>query len=744
MRVNYLQQFGLPAFENGWPVVPLVHSEKKPLENAWTTREVTRGDILRHVDTPLGVGIRCGNVVGIDNDYEDDESTSEEFREALVDLTDHFFPHALQRRGRANRPAMRLIVLEEDEVAKSINVGKLQILGKGRQFVSYNTHPDTRKAYLWLNGGGPAAEKLDDQPKVSHKKLNEFISAVQLLMDAHGIGTAAGADALDRIKKGNYKKKPEELRGDRALLTEACEFLYNPDEYGWDEWVHHIMLPLWAASNGADWGLELAHKVSSLHNAYDEETTNKRWEEISKSPPNRIGAGSIYFQARMNGWREGEAIPGSEFAYAEAFVAEQGGMLRYVAEQGKWRKWDGHRWEPDRSEETFSMIRHHLRGVTSTKTDQKTRMVLAVERLARADRRVAALPEHFDSDPWLLNTPDGIVDLRTGKVRPCDPAAMCSKITAVSPAPAGTRPLLWEKFLRRVMSNDQQLISYLQCLAGYCLTGMTTEEIFVFAWGTGKNGKTKYFNTLRNLMGDYAMAAPADIFLTAHFERHPTELAGLMGSRFVTASEISAGQRWNEARLKMMTGGDPIKARFMRQDFFEYVPQFKLALHGNNKPTFSNVDDAIRRRIRLIPFEVTIPEKERDKNLESKLKKEWPAILRWAINGCLQWQRHGLQAPKKVLVATKEYLSSEDHIASWMSEHVRYPVIGGFMILSEAFEEWVWWSKNRGVGILLTMQEFKQQLLNHGLAEHKKVGQRGFKNVQLKRTGEAEEDDLIG
>ena len=210
----------------------------------------------------------------------------------------------------------------------------------------------------------------------------------------------------------------------------------------------------------------------------------------------------------------------------------------------------------------------------------------------------------------------------------------------------------WLKFLERVTGGNLELQAYLARVAGYCLTGHTTEHKLFFLYGSGFNGKSVFTGTLQGIWGDYAVAAPMDMFVEARGERHPTELARLRGARLVIASETEKGRHLNESRIKLLTGGDKIAARVMRGDFFDFQPEFKLMFLGNHKPSLRSVDEAMRRRIDLIPFNVIIPPKERDIDLFEKLKEEWPAILGWAVRGCAEWRRIGLAPPKAVTDAT--------------------------------------------------------------------------------------------
>ena len=243
--------------------------------------------------------------------------------------------------------------------------------------------------------------------------------------------------------------------------------------------------------------------------------------------------------------------------------------------------------------------------------------------------------------PWRAAT----FDLRTGVGRPPDPLDYITKKTACGAAPAGTPHPLWTKFLDRVTGHNVELQGFLQRYIGYCCTGFTTEHVFVFAYGTGANGKSTFINTIAGILGDYATVADMSTFIASNHERHPTDLAKLRGARLVVAQETQKGRRWDETKIKALTGGDKITARFMRQDFFDFMPTFKLFIGGNHKPRLSNVDEAMRRRLLLVPFTVQIPRGRTRPAPAEKLKAEWPAILRWCIEGCLEWQRIGLAPP---------------------------------------------------------------------------------------------------
>ena len=359
----------------------------------------------------------------------------------------------------------------------------------------------------------------------------------------------------------------------------------------------------------------------------------------------------------------------SEDGLALEFSTRHAETLRYVAMWGSWLEWDGRRWARERTLKVFDEARLICRHAVEHGGDPKRllsgKTVAAIESLARSDRRHATTADVWDADPWSLNTPGGVVDLRTGGLLPHDAARFITKITAIEPG--GDCPR-WQRFLEEITDADTDLQEFLQRVVGYALTGSTSEHALFFAHGTGANGKGVFINTMTAILGDYAKTAPMETFVATHSDRHPTELAGLMGARLVTAQETEQGRRWAENKIKSLTGGDPISARFMRQDFFEFVPQFKLLIAGNHKPGLRGVDEAIRRRFYLIPFTVTIPPEKRDKDLFDTLKPEWPGILQWAIDGCLAWQQQGLNAPAAVRDATDAYLAAEDALAQWLDE----------------------------------------------------------------------------
>jgi P4 family phage/plasmid primase-like protien len=249
-------------------------------------------------------------------------------------------------------------------------------------------------------------------------------------------------------------------------------------------------------------------------------------------------------------------------------------------------------------------------------------------------------------------------------------------------------------------------------------------------YGTGANGKSVFINTIAAILGDYATVAPIDMFMAAAGERHPTDMAGLRGARLVSATETEQGRRWAESKLKTLTGGDKITARFMRADFFEFVPQFKLVIAGNHKPEIRNIDEAMRRRLHLIPFTVTIPPGERDQKLPEKLLAERDGILAWIVEGCRNWQQFGLKPPRAVTAATDEYFAAEDALGRWIEEACdkQANLISPSGVL---FAAWKHWAESNGE-FAGSIKRFSENLSNRGFESYRQSKARGFRGLALR------------
>jgi putative DNA primase/helicase len=427
-------------------------------------------------------------------------------------------------------------------------------------------------------------------------------------------------------------------------------------------------------------------------------------------------------------------------AVARVFARRFEGYLRFCHHTGAWFVWTGTHWKRDHTALAFDFCRALGREFTSAsnKTEmkevRKVSFAGGVEKFAKTDRAIAVTSELWDRDPFLLGTPGGTVELRTGLLRQADQADGITKITAVAPSESADCPL-WLTFLDETFGKDKSMIRFIQQWCGYCLTGDTSEHALVFGFGNGGNGKGTWLNTVVGIMGDYAVVSPMETFTASKWDRHPTELAMLRGARLVTASETEEGRAWAESRIKQITGGDPITARFMHKDFFTYTPAFKLTPIGNHKPKLHTVDDAIRRRFNLVPFDRK--PKVPDLQLMDKLKAERPGILRWMIEGCLDWQRHGLVRPEPVRQATESYFAEQDLMGLWLDEMCDVDLGNRrkFETSAQLFASWTYFAQKAGeapgtqttFGTELTRRGFEQ-----GKVEDGKV--RVFRGLSLKNS----------
>jgi putative DNA primase/helicase len=377
--------------------------------------------------------------------------------------------------------------------------------------------------------------------------------------------------------------------------------------------------------------------------------------------------------------------PYSEQALALRFVAEHRDNVMYVIGVG-YHVWDEVRWKND-EELKVDELAHQLCKKAAEECGKasladKVRSRRMRESILReAQTYLIRSPEMLDRDKHLLNTPAGVVDLKTGKLRPAKREDFITMVTAVAPD-FKSKPVRWLKFLDEVTCGNNKLAAYEQRVFGYCLTGETREHALFYLDGSGRNGKSMLAERVKESMGDYADTAPISMFIAQQFEEHSTGTAALRGKRMITASETRVGQFWDESKLKQYTGGDTLRARFMREDFISFTPNMKLVLWGNHRPRFRSIDDAIRDRFLAIPFRqhfareddksrLKTGSKPRNTKLDLELRQELGAILAWAIRGAKAWYQSGLRTPSAVKETSEEYLVSQDSVYLWAKEKLQ-------------------------------------------------------------------------
>lgn len=382
-------------------------------------------------------------------------------------------------------------------------------------------------------------------------------------------------------------------------------------------------------------------------------------------------------QSRHTAIELGDAMPEelSESALALYWVGASGADWAYTTEWDQWAHWDGKQWNIDRTNSVTRIVCDEMTlankwAAAQRLTPSQRRSLCSRKNIASvialASPRLAVLPEQWDADPMLLGVPDGVVDLRTGKMRPATKEDRITKRTAVTPAP-GTTPT-WDSVLARCTGGDDSMRQYYQRWIGYSLTGLCDEEGFLFIHGKGGAGKSKFVDCVGDMLGDYCVTTKIETLMESKHERHTEEIAALFGARMVRASEPEEGARWNEALLKLLTGRDTVSARRLYEKQFQFKPQFKLWINGNFRPALKSTGEEINRRMHFINFPDPVPESERIHNLPELLRQEWPAILHWAIKGCMAWLDCGLGKPEAVEDATKAYLADEDTMQQWIDD----------------------------------------------------------------------------
>lgn len=696
---------------------------------SWLRADPTEGDVRSMIEWGANVGLRGTHFPALDIDCTD-AGLTRKIRELAIE---HFGPAP----ARVGSPPKELLVYRTEDpfsrVAVEIPAGGrtgkhlVEFLGHGRQYLVYGKHPSGHE-YRWLKS---PLWKIDPEKLtlVTPEQVEAFLDMLAERYDGQRVGRATAIDHGDVDQ--------EELRAPSMEALRACvEVIPNdyPDRDDYIMFGHAVKAAALDEEEGFDVFYEWCSRWEDGSN--DPDMVRSDWRRMH--PPFRVGwswlveqagdrfcaprwifeADPDYEEKPMPLVGVGDIGPNgfTDDWCVEQIVQPLAERLRYDRPNDRWHVWDGSRWAHasmgEEEREVLLELRQlafRLRGVIEHLPKEQAKRargalnslgnlgrLKSVSQILQSHPLIVVGVDAFDTNPWELNTPAGVVDLKTGEIRPPNVEAMHSKSTSVAPeqGPAPT----WDRFLDEVTRGDADLKRYMQKLAGYCLTGSTREQTLNFVWGPGGNGKGVFLRALDGVMAEYAATAPMDSFSSSKGDKHPTDLAGLMGARLVTATETQAGRSWDEQRVKALTGGDKIRARFMRQDFVEFQPRFKLVISGNHEPQIVNVDDAMRRRIHIIPF--TFKPARRDLELDHKLEAEWPQILAWALEGCKLWQQEGLEPPEVVLAQTQAYFAEEDLPRQWLETSCEL-VPGGvstedYMTRADAFQSWKLWCMKQG------------------------------------------------
>lgn len=596
----------------------------------------------------------------------------------------------------------------------------VEVLGRGRQYLVHGRHPSGND-YRWE--GIPLWEyEPVDLALISEDRVRQFFDELQRRLEEKGLKCEREEEGTKEAKEAPpqedlYAPDLETLRDVVLSIPNSTLDFPNRDDYilfGHAVKAAGAQWPAEALELFMEWALTWEGDANNPE-GNDPEVVEKDWERMR--PPYRVGwtyladlspdycSAVDEFQADPNATADdgddngnGHVIPSEYIDLSDLWAVEKmvangiADRIRYVPKSRRWHVWNGHAWQHD---ETDKYDHHIAAECVRLSVWCQERANLLPSKKARAARaklegkatwfqsdtgikaiksRVAKHPavtlriSDFDNEEelWAINTPGGIVGLRTGTLEPSDPTRMFSFSTRFAPKP-GDAPI-WFAFLDYATNGDKTLQRFLQRLAGYCLTGVIDEATLSFVHGMAATGKTTFVETLAYILGDYAAEAQIDQFTASRYDRHPTEWARLVGKRLVTTEETQHGRKWDEQKLKKITGGGRLPARFMREDFFEYTPQFKLVVVGNAEPELENVDPAMQRRLHIIPFNRVVPKEERDLELKMKLREEGEQIMQWMVDGCVLWKEEKLSPPEAVLLRTEEYFESEDIVQQWYSE----------------------------------------------------------------------------
>jgi P4 family phage/plasmid primase-like protien len=686
------------AARRKWKPVPVDRKTKKAKGKGWQTRPYSAAQFNGNAEN---VGVQLGEVSGGLCDVDLDSMAAIGFAPEFLPPTDAVF-------GRRSKPCSHQLYVSDlykTETRATIQYPEF-IGGRAGQMI----------VELRIGGNGKGAATVVPPSMHTTGEIVEWVRDGQPAQVAgHDLMRAVRKVAVAALLKSYYPGEGSRHEGALVIGGVLARAQWSADD------IAEVMTAVARAAGDDD----VRDRVTTAAGAVNVKANGSDVPGLDRL---REVWGDIVADT-LTHWLKLRALPGGkdgglEDRVALDFAAEHAEDLRYIAKSNQWMRWNGTCWQEEDTLAAFDEARKLCRDAS----DARGRTVAAVVTLARSDRRIAATATQWDTDPMRLQTTRTMVDLRNGFEYPPDRSHYITKRTSTYLAPVGTAHPLWSDFLDVVTEADENLIGFLQRFSGYCLTGLTREHVLAFIYGLGRNGKGVFVNTLAAVMGDYAITAPMEMFLLSKFDRHPTEIARLKGARLVVAQETQKGRRWDETKLKILTSSDPLSGHFMRQDYFDFDPTHKLVITGNHKPGLSSVNEAIRRRLLLTLFKVMIPNPDPD--FAAKLVPEHPAILRWMVDGCLEWQRDGLDIPEVVRKASDQYFSNEDTLEQWLADCVDANDPRAFTTTRVLYTSWKIWSEARGMSAG-TERAFSDSLEEKGYERDRMEYGRGFKRLRL-------------
>ena len=709
--------------------------DKVPIEKGWQKQDVTPQMVRAWDGEGCNIGLRTALYPTFDIDVDDEQLQLRIAKDIVRDLG-----RAVVRHGR--RPALIYrTTVPFPKMKLELGGGAVEVLGDGQQVVIHGAHPSGCEYRCT-----PSLVDGDFHPwDLSEISQHAAADALRSLQSAFG-GDLRAKDRSEPVPQSELKAESADAVADLVARI--------PNERSDREHYVQMGYAIKGAGGSYETFLEWCERWTGGVN--DPATVKKDWDGMQ--PPYELGISWLHDQAK----EAGVATPPPEFTadeetphpppdivvvpgsvdytdqvLARRFAAEYHDRVRYVQGIG-WVGWDGRIWTEqhadvhlldyllEQSDLAYERIEKEGTARAVASRIASNAAAGAVRSIAQNLPLMMATSDDFDSDPYLLATPDGVVDLRTGEMAPPDAKYLCRHLTGVTPV-AGY-PERWWTFLDEATGGDVELALYLQVLVGYFLTGDVSEHVLHFLWGPGGNGKSVFLNLISRALGSYARTAPMEAFMASYGERHPADLAVLAGARLVVSSETQENRRWNEGLVKSLTSGDALTVRLMRQDPFTFRPHFKLCFSGNHKPKISSLDEAWRRRCRLIPF--TVRPRRIDRKLPDKLMNELGQILHWAIEGAGIWLRDGLEAPQAVRAETEDYFEGSDLLGRWLQDRCVLES-GAFTSNSDLYDDFAEWAK--GVGERPKTQRWLADQLRarEGLTVGRTKDARGISGIRL-------------
>jgi putative DNA primase/helicase len=725
--------------ERGWAPVPIPARQKGPQIPGWQRLRMSASDVPRYFIGGQNIGIITGKASGwlvtVDLDCPEAVTLARRFlkptltggRQSVPDGHWWYISPGLEHR-------------EFEGIPKTPSEGTiLELRSTDHQtVVEPSVHPSGER-YRWSRSG---LEPL----KISAEDLTSAVRclAASALIACHlpeskERGGRGGRYHYALALAGYLLRHQEPQENVEKLLKAAW------DAKGWRGIERH--------RKSSYSGIERAVRDTAQKLRRGDPTTGGRTlEGMVQGLPRKI--------ADFLGWerftlREGRGVYlCTDTGNAERLVDRHGTNLRYCHPWGKWLIYDGTRWHVDDRGAVVRLAKDAARSIfeeakeapsdavanqlgkwaSSSLSESKLRAMIS---LAQSEAGIPVLPDELDASPDLLNVLNGTIDLRSGKLREHRREDLITRVAPLEYDPDANAPA-WETFLQRVLPGEE-LRAFVQRAVGYSATGHTSEQCMFINHGGGANGKSTFQEALSAALGDYAMRTPTEMLLARRSDSVPNDVARLKGARFVSASETEEGRRLAESRIKDLTGQDTITARFMKAEWFDFAPTHKLWLSTNHKPEIRGTDAAIWRRIRLVPWTVSIPPAQQDKKLPEKLRSELPTILAWVVRGCLQWRRKGLQAPEEVRQATGNYRSEMDVLAAFLEEYciLRSDAMAFARNLYIAYKEWC---EANGEPVE-KQRRFGMRLTERGLRRQKVGGVYRWYGIGLRHDGPGPSED---